>query len=167
MAGYSTNNSDRFNKLVLYARLWTLKAPPPFSGTEAYRIVARDAVRQRSVRGLPRQRVDEISPSAWFDTWWQGNLATDPTGAKQNPLLRVMNGVLKDIVDYWGAGKATRDPENIRVPTLLILAEWDQDTPLYMAQELFTKLVDTPYKRHVVLGEEGTHGVAIERTGCI
>jgi hypothetical protein len=51
--------------------------------------------------------------------------------------VRAPNGVLKDIVDYWGAGKATWEPEMIRVPTLLILAEWDQDTPLYMAQEVF------------------------------
>jgi pimeloyl-ACP methyl ester carboxylesterase len=70
--------------------------------------------------------------------------------------------VLKDIVEYWGAGKATWEPEKIRVPTLVILAEWDQDTPLYMAQEVFAKLVNTPYKRHVVIGE-GTHAVALEK----
>ncbi len=160
MAGYTMDNNDRVNKLVLYAPLWILKAPPTFSVSGAYRTVTRDAVRQRGVRGIPPQRIEEISPSAWFDTWWQGNLATDPDGAKQNPpVLRAPNGVLKDLVDQWGAGKATWDPEKIRVPTLVILAEWDQDNPLYMAQEVFAKLVNTPYKRHVVLGE-GTHTVA-------
>jgi len=163
MAGYTMTHNDRVNKLVLYAPLWTLKAPPPFSGSGAYRTVARDAARQRGIRGIPPQRVEEISPTAWFDTWWQGNLATDPPGAKQNPpVLRAPNGVLKDIVDYWGTGKATWEPEKIRVPTLLILAEWDQETPLYMAQEVFARLVNTPYKRHVVLGE-GTHVVALEK----
>lgn len=163
MAGYTMNNNDKVNKLVLYAPLWTLKAPPPFSGSGAYRTVLRDPARQRGARGIPPQRVEEISPSAWFDAWWQGNLATDPAGAKLNPpVLRAPNGVLKDIVDYWGAGKATWDPEKIRVPTLLILAEWDQETPLYMAQEVFAKLVNTPYKRHVVIGE-GTHAVALEK----
>jgi pimeloyl-ACP methyl ester carboxylesterase len=67
-----------------------------------------------------------------------------------------------DIVEYWGAGKATWEPEKVRVPTLLILAEWNQDTPLYMAQEVFTKLVNPPYKRLVVIGE-GTHTVAVEK----
>ena len=163
MAGYTTNNNDRVNKLVLYAPVWHFKAPPPISGAGAYRAVARDAVRQRSVRGIPAQRVEEISPSAWFDIWWQGNLATDPVGAKQNPpVLRAPNGVLKDLVDNWGAGKATWEPEKIRVPTLVILAEWDQDTPLYMAQEVFAGLINTPYKRHVVIGE-GTHAVALEK----
>ncbi|HLC40239.1 MAG TPA: alpha/beta fold hydrolase [Methylomirabilota bacterium] len=163
MAGYTMNNNERVNKLVLYAPLWYLKAPPPFSGSGAYRTASRDAARQRGIRGIPPQRVEEISPSAWFDSWWQGNLATDPAGAKQNPpVIRAPNGVLKDIVDYWGASKATWEPEKIRVPTLLILAEWDQDTPLYMAQEVFARLVNTPYKRHLVLGE-GTHTVAVEK----
>ena len=163
MAGYTMSNSERVNKLVLYAPLWHLKAPPPFSGSGAYRVVSSDAARQRGIRGIPPQRVEEISPSAWFDAWWQANLATDPVGAKQDPpVIRAPNGVLKDIVEYWGAGKATWEPEKIRVPTLLILAEWDQDTPLYMAQEIFAKLVNAPYKRHVGIGE-GTHSVAIEK----
>jgi len=148
MAGYAMNNNERVSKLTLYA---------------AYRVVLRDAARQRGIRGIPPQRVEEISPTAWFDAWWQANLATDPVGAKQDPpVIRAPNGVLKDIVDYWGAGKATWEPEMIRVPTLLILAEWDQDTPLDMAQEIFAKLVNAPYKRHVVIGE-GTHTVALEK----
>jgi pimeloyl-ACP methyl ester carboxylesterase len=163
MGGYTMSNNDKVNKLVLYAPLWTLKAPPPISGSGAYRAVMRDPARQRGARGIPAQRVEEISPSAWFDTWWQGNLATDPDGAKQNPpVVRAPNGVLKDIVEYWGAGKATWEPEKIRVPTFVILAEWDQDTPLYMAQEVFARLVNAPYKRYVVIGE-GTHAVALEK----
>ena len=163
MAGYTMNNNDKVNKLVLYAPLWTLKAPPPISGSGAYRAVTREPARQRGARGIPAQRVEEISPTAWFDQWWQGNLATDPAGAKQNPpVVRAPNGVLKDIVDFWGVGKATWEPEKIRVPTLLILAEWDQDTPLFMAQEVFARLTNAPYKRHVVIGE-GTHAVALEK----
>jgi pimeloyl-ACP methyl ester carboxylesterase len=163
MAGYTMDHNDKVNKLVLYAPLWHLREPPPFSGSGAYRVAPRDGVRQRSIRGIPPQRVEEISPIVWFDTWWQAALATDPVGAKQSPpVIRAPNGVLKDIVDYWGAGKSTWEPEKIRVPTMLILAEWDQDTPLYMAQEVFAKLVNTPYKRHVVIGE-GTHTVAIEK----
>jgi pimeloyl-ACP methyl ester carboxylesterase len=163
MAGYAMDHNDRVNKLVLYAPLWTLKAPPPISGSGAYRAVARDSARQRGLRGIPPQRAEEISPTAWFDIWWQANLATDPEGAKQEPpVLRAPNGVLRDVGDYWGAGKPTWEPEKIRVPTLVILAEWDQDTPLYMAQEVFARLVNTPYKRHVVIGE-GTHAVALER----
>jgi pimeloyl-ACP methyl ester carboxylesterase len=163
MAGYTTANNDKVNKLVLYAPLWNLKAPPPFSGVGAYRTVLRDVARQRGIRGIPAERVEEISPTAWFDKWWEGNLATDPEGAKRNPpVIRAPNGILKDLADYWGAGKQTYEPEKIRVPTMLIVAEWDQDTPLFMAQEVFAKLVNTPNKRYVVIGE-GTHAVVVEK----
>ena len=85
-------------------------------------------------------------------------------GAAQSPpVLRAPNGVIQDLLkDYWAAGKPTYDPAKIKVPALVILAEWDQDTPLYMAQELFPRLVSTPRKRHVVLGE-GTHSVCLEK----
>jgi pimeloyl-ACP methyl ester carboxylesterase len=48
------------------------------------------------------------------------------------------------------------------VPTLLILAEWDQDTPAYMAQALFPLLTNAPRKRYVEIGE-GTHTVIMEK----
>src|SRR5262249_20508939 len=115
------------------------------------------------IRGIPPEGGGHARPPGGSDAGGRAPLATDPVGAKQNPpVVRAPNGVLKDIVDYWGAGKATWEPEMIRVPTLLILAEWDQDTPLYMAQEVFAKLVNAPYKRHVVIGE-GTHTVALEK----
>ena len=163
MAGYTAANNDKVNKLVLYAPLWMLKAPPPFSGSGAYRTASYDQVRKRGLNGIPPQLVEEISPASWFDKWWQATLETDPVGAKQNPpVIRAPNGVLKDIAEFLGAGKATYEPEMIRVPTLLILAEWDQDAPLYMAQEVFSKLVNAPYKRLVIIGQ-GTHTVAIEK----
>jgi pimeloyl-ACP methyl ester carboxylesterase len=163
MAGYAMNNNERVNKLVLYAPLWHLKTPIPFGGSGAYRTASKESARQRAIRGIPAPRVEEISPMAWFEKWWEANMVADPVGAKQNPpAVRAPNGVLKDLLDYWSNRKSTWEPERIRVPTLLILAEWDQDTPLYMAQEIFARLVNAPYKRHVVIGE-GTHTVAIEK----
>ena len=66
------------------------------------------------------------------------------------------------VVRYWGRGEIPWKPENIRVPVLLIKAEWDRDTPAYMAQNLFPKLTGAPYKRYVEIGE-GTHTVIMER----
>jgi esterase/lipase len=69
--------------------------------------------------------------------------------------------VVEDGRLYWGAGKAIYDPALIRVPTLLILAEWDADTPPDMAQTLFPLLVNASPKKLVILSE-GTHGVMNE-----
>ena len=60
------------------------------------------------------------------------------------------------------AGKATFDPAKIAAPTLLVLGEWDQDTPPYMAQTLFPLLVNAKWRR-LTLISEGTHGIALEK----
>ena len=80
----------------------------------------------------------------------------------KNPPFATTAEAIQDVKDYWAAGKPTYHPARIEVPTLVIVAEWDQDTPLYMAQELFPRLVNTPRKRQVVLGE-GTHSVCLEK----
>ncbi len=163
MAGYTAKNNEKVNRLVLYATLWTLKSAGPISGAGAYRSVQKDPARQRGMRGIPADRVQVISPDAWFDQWWAANLATDPEGAKQTPpVVRAPNGVIDDIAKYWAQGKPTWDPAEIRVPVLMVIAEWDQDTPLYMSYEVFPQLKNAPLKRLVVLGE-GTHAIALEK----
>ena len=89
--------------------------------------------------------------------------ATDPVGAKMNPsVVRAPNGVVQDGTEFFGAGKPYYDPAKITVPTLLVGAEWDRDTPPYMAQTLFPLLVNAPGKRYVALAE-GTHTIIMER----
>src|SRR5271165_3662796 len=76
--------------------------------------------------------------------------------------LRAPNGVLQDIRDYWANGKAQYDPADIRVPTLLIHAEWDADLPSDQARGYFAKLTNAPYKRYIEIGE-GTHSIMMEK----
>ena len=78
------------------------------------------------------------------------------------PVLRAPNGVVQDGDEFLGAGKAYYDPRKITVPTLLVLGEWDRDTPPYMAQALFPLLVNAPGKRYVLLAE-GTHTIIMEK----
>lgn len=163
MGTYTAGNNAKVRKLVLYAPLYAMKDSPPISGQGAYREVQREPARQRSIRGIPAARVEEIAPRAWFDKWFDANLATDPVGAAKNPpVVRAPNGVIKDIGEIWSKGRSPYDPADIRVPTLLIIAEWDQDTPLYMAQDVFAKMTNSPDKRFVILGE-GTHAIVLEK----
>ena len=78
------------------------------------------------------------------------------------PVVRAPNGVIQDGAEYFSAGKAYYDPAKITVPTLLVQAEWDRDTPPYMAQTLFPLLVNSPGKRYVLLAE-GTHTIVMEK----
>jgi pimeloyl-ACP methyl ester carboxylesterase len=167
MAGYTAQSAGKVERLVLYAPVWirttaslVQTGPGP---TPAYRSVSRDAALGRWLTGVPEDKKAALIPAGWFDAWADATFATDPDGAKQNPpVLRAPNGVVQDGLDFWSAGKATYDPARITVPTLLIHAEWDRDTPAYMAQTLFPLLVNAPGKRYVQLAE-GTHTIIMEK----
>jgi pimeloyl-ACP methyl ester carboxylesterase len=166
MAAYTVQNPDKVHRLVLYGPLW-LRTPPPADKAEpeqplgAYRTITKDAARKRWLNNVPDQKQKTVIPPGWFETWVDATWATDPTAAKSG-LLRAPNGVLQDVRSYWSAGKPYYDPARITAPTLIAHAEWDTDTPVHMAQQLFGLLINAPWKRMVEIGE-GTHTVIMEK----
>ncbi|GJD28786.1 hypothetical protein PMNALOAF_0015 [Methylobacterium adhaesivum] len=166
MGLYTSQNNAKVNRLVLYAPQWLATAPLNL-GTAgplgAYRAVSRETARDRWLKGVPEDKKAGLIPPGWFEQWADATFATDTVGAAQTPpVLRAPNGILADSQDYWQAGKPLYDPGLIRVPTLVIHAEWDADLPSYQAQGYFAKLTATPYKRFIELGE-GTHTVMMEK----
>jgi pimeloyl-ACP methyl ester carboxylesterase len=164
MGAYAAANSDKINKLVLYAPMW-LRNTPSLIGADgplgAYRAVTKESARKRWLTGVPEDKQAELIPAGWFDAWAEATWETDPE-ARESGQLRAPNGVIQDGREYWASGKPYYDPANIRVPTLLIKAEWDQDTPAYMSQALLPLLKNAPAKRYVEIGE-GTHTVIMEK----
>ena len=65
-------------------------------------------------------------------------------------------------ITIGGYAEAARRLAALRLPTLLVQGEWDQDLPPYMAQTLFPLLVNSPGKRYVMLAE-GTHTIIMEK----
>lgn len=163
---YTAGNNSKIERLVLYAPSFIRTTPSAIAiegPLGAYRMVTKEAAAKRRRSGLTEAQAKDVMPQEWFEAWWAANMALDPVGAAQDPpVVRAPNGVVEDGQRYWSAGKAYYEPSNIRVPTLVILAEWDADTPPYMAQAVFAKLTGTPRKRMVMIGE-GTHGVALEK----
>jgi pimeloyl-ACP methyl ester carboxylesterase len=166
MGAYTAQYNSKVERLLLYAPLWLLKDAPPIGGSGplgAYRTVTKEDAKKRMVRGVPPERQKEILPDAWFDAWWESAVSPDAVGREQNPpVVRAPNGVIEDLRKYWMSGKPYYDPMQITVPTLVILAEWDADTPPYMAQTVFTSLKKTSIKRLVMIGE-GTHSIVMEK----
>ncbi len=167
MATYTTQNASKVERLVLYAPAWIRQTPSLVQAGPgqlgAYRMVTRDQARERWYTGVAEDKKASLIPAGWFEAWADATFATDPVGAAMNPpVVRAPNGVVQDGQQYTGAGKAYYDPSKITVPTLLIHAEWDRDTPPYMAQTLFPLLVNSPGKRYVELAE-GTHSIIMER----
>jgi pimeloyl-ACP methyl ester carboxylesterase len=97
-----------------------------------------------------------------FETWSAAAIATDPVGSIQSPpVLRSPAGTVQDTRDYWQAGKPYYDPENIKVPTLVIVGEWDGLTRPDGAQ-VFHRLPSGADKRFVEIGE-ATHLALLEK----
>jgi pimeloyl-ACP methyl ester carboxylesterase len=166
MGAYTVQNSDKVNKLVLYAPQWirtTASLVQAGAKVGAYRTVSRDAAKGRWLTGVPEDKKATLIPPGWFEAWVDATFATDPVGSKRTPqVLRAPNGVVQDGLEYWSAGKPLYDPAGIRVPTFLAHAEWDADLPSYMLYAYFAKLTNAPYKRYVEIGE-GTHTVIMEK----
>jgi pimeloyl-ACP methyl ester carboxylesterase len=163
---YAAQNNDKVERLVLYAPLWLRQTPSSIrveGPLGAYRTVTMEAARQRWLTGVAVEKQKDLIPSGWFEAWWKANLEADPVGAEQNPpVVRAPNGVVEDGQRYWNVDTRYYDASQIQVPVLLVHAEWDADTPAYMAQALFARLTGAPIKRYVIVGE-GTHTVIMER----
>jgi pimeloyl-ACP methyl ester carboxylesterase len=167
MATYTSQNASKVERLVLYAPAWIRTTPSLVQAgpgpTPAYRVVRKDQAKERWLTGVPEDKKAGLIPAGWFEAWADATWATDPKSAASDPpVLRAPNGVVQDGNEFFGAGKAYYDPAKITVPTMLVVAEWDRDTPPYMAQTLFPLLVNAPGKRLVMLGE-GTHTIIMER----
>jgi pimeloyl-ACP methyl ester carboxylesterase len=111
---------------------------------------------------VPEDKKASLIPSGWFERWADAAFATDPKGGGKT--LRALNGVAEDFREYWFGSppKAYWDPARISSPVLLVVAEWDRESPPYMTQTLFPLLINAPCERLTVLSE-GTHWIAMER----
>jgi pimeloyl-ACP methyl ester carboxylesterase len=172
MATYTTQNPDKVERLVLYAPQWiraagvrsVVEAQAGSGPLGAYRLVTAAQTLARRLNGVRPEKQADLFPQGWFDEWVTANWAQDPQAARHDPpAIRAPNGVVQDGKEFWAQGKPYYDPAKITVPTLLVLGEWDADTPPYMAQALFPLLVNAPGKRLVILGE-GTHTIFMEKS---
>ncbi|MBR0679734.1 alpha/beta hydrolase [Roseomonas eburnea] len=168
MARFAADSPNLVDRLVLVAPPWTpAGVAAPVAGTEgplgAYRLVTQAEARRQWIAGVPEPRRAALIPPGWFEHWAGVTWATDPEGLRRNPqVLRVPNGGLHDLRENEQAGRASWDPAKLRAPTLLVVAEWDRETPPAMAAAIFPLLVNSSGKRLVVLGE-GTHTMPLER----
>ncbi|GGI29652.1 alpha/beta hydrolase [Bradyrhizobium guangdongense] len=163
---YTADNNDKIEKLALIAPLWLLDTPAPIDSggaLGAYRKVPVLGFRERWLAAAPEAARASLIPEGWFERWAEASLATDPQGNTERPrVMRAVNGPIQDIRDYWAAGKPLYDASDIRVPVLLVHAEWDRDVTTSSTQDLFLSLKRAPYRRWVEIGE-GTHMVLLEK----
>jgi pimeloyl-ACP methyl ester carboxylesterase len=163
---YAASNPERVERLVMHAPLWLRRIPGGLrvdGPLGAYRTVTFDAARQRWLNGVPEEKQKDLISDGVLEAWWQANMDADPIGARMSPpAVRAPNGLLVDAFKYWEADTRYYDPSAIRSPVLMVVGEWDVDTPAYMAQAILARLTGSPRKRLVIVGE-GTHHLMLER----
>ena len=162
---YSAKNPDRVERLVLCAPLWLRRVPGGLrvdGQMGAYRCVTFEAAKQRWLNGVPADRHQDVIPPGVLEAWWKANMEADPVGATLSPsAVRAPSGLLVDALQYWEADTRYYDPAAISAPVLMVVGDWDVDTPAYMAQAILTRL-GSRNKRLVIVGE-GTHHLMLER----
>lgn len=162
---YTAGHNEAVERLSLYAPVWDRmqSGPSPIhveGKIGAYRTVDREATLKRRLGGLDERQKAGIIPAGWFDQWWSAVSATDPAGGGKT--VRAPNGVVLDGAEYWNQGRPLYDPARIAVPLLVVVGEWDNDTPPYMAQTVFPLFTGPPWKRLAILGG-ATHTMLMER----
>jgi len=167
MGKYTVEHNDKVNKLVLYAPQWLRQGGPALTDNGgalgAYRVASISDAKKRWLAGVPENAKSTLIPEGWFEKWADATFDTDPWGKNQSPKkLRAPNGTVQDVREYWAVGKPVYDPKDIRVPVMLVHAEWDADLPSYMLYEYFTKLENAPYKIMLQISE-GTHTLIMEK----
>jgi pimeloyl-ACP methyl ester carboxylesterase len=164
MGRYAAEHKDKVHRLVLYAPVW-LHEPPstPAPKLGAYRTWTMDNVRKGVQTGAPESKKDQLLSPDVFAAWSACEIATDPEGATQSPpRVRTPNGYYADEQDYLMAGKPLWEPAEIAAPALVVVGDWDGVQPPSRAETVFNRLVNTPERRLVQIGE-ATHLVLLER----
>ena len=163
---YAATHPDKTERLVMYAPLWLRRIPGGLrvdGQMGAYRAVTFEAAKQRWLNGVAADRQQDLIQPGVLESWWKANMEADPVGATMSPpAVRAPNGLLVDAFKYWEADTRYYDPSAIRAPVLMVVGDWDVDTPAYMAQAILARLTSSPTKRLVIVGD-GTHHLMLEK----
>ena len=128
----------------------------------AWRASAKDeapnAGCSRRARGMARNSMPLMSSSLLE----RGSSPVIRRRASSPPVLRAPNGVILDAQRFW-MKKPDLGSGGIECPVLIVMGEWDADTPTSMANRIFPLLTRAKSKKLAILGR-GTHTIALERT---
>ncbi|MEM7405213.1 MAG: alpha/beta fold hydrolase [Pseudomonadota bacterium] len=149
----------QIERLVLYGALWLLDEPPAISnGAQpgAWREVSADDMVVRWCRGLDEAGIEAVGGLDVMKRW-----ANDVIATTNDTVLRAPAGVVKDVIEHWGAGRPTYAPERIRAPTLVVVGAWDRETTPAQGYAVYGRLTSAAERRYVTI-DAATHSALLE-----
>lgn len=121
----ASRGRQSLRRIVLHAPQWLRDTPSAMVTPEAlrqsYRSVNPAALQRRWFLGLRNGPRAIVQQRGWDRAFLS---ALEAAGE-----LRVPNGTIRDIADYWNAGRPFYDPAMISVPARVIVGDADVDTP--------------------------------------
>lgn len=160
---YASKYPAKIAKLTLFAAITVRqenslpeKVTRPFESlTPEQRISAMKSL-------TPAAEQSRLAPEI-FTNWGKTWLQSDPLAAKfKSDSVRFPSGPSVDI-EALLHNAPYYNPEEIRVPTLIIRGEWDTYPDNQDAEKLFSSLKNAPQKKYVVI-EKGTHVMHLEES---
>jgi pimeloyl-ACP methyl ester carboxylesterase len=175
---YSSLNSEKIRKLVMYAPAYALPVHTnlgPGSGLQnrrkpyefnyalgAYRTASTAQNTARWDGEIPVQDKSQYRDPELPAAFWNECMATDPTSNTRNPpALRAPNGVLEDTF-MQATGRRMWNASSIYVPTLVIAGEYDTWSYPEDRELLMRDLANAPAKKSVLI-KDATHFVLFEK----
>jgi len=166
MAAYAPAITDRVNKLLLYAPQWIaprLGSSRPAGRSAAYRVVQRMRRKRRWLTGVRRLRSRADSSRLVPKAWAAATFSSDPWGVNRTRKNARRRTAPSRTRANTGAQASVLEPETIRVPTLLLVGEWDQDTPALHGAGHCLRSSSTRPTSELVPDREATHTVLMEK----
>ena len=121
--------------------------------TRAYREVDPIVFQERWFKGLDPAIAELVEKRGWT------RILTDAL-ASGNARIRVPNGSVRDIANFWMANRPLYEPRLIAAPTLVIVGTQDRDTPPVIGRAVYDLL--TVSDRRFVEVPGGTHFMLME-----
>jgi pimeloyl-ACP methyl ester carboxylesterase len=175
---YSSLNSEKVHKLVMYAPLYSFahhtnlgagsgsqnkRKPNEFNyALGAYRLGSKAGNDARWDGEIPVPDKNSYREEGVRDAFALEALKTDPTSETRSPpSLRAPNGVLEDSF-MQATGRALWNASSIYVPTLVIAGEFDTWSYAEDREGLMRDLINAPARKQVVI-KNATHFVLFEK----
>ncbi|MBB3103430.1 pimeloyl-ACP methyl ester carboxylesterase [Azomonas macrocytogenes] len=161
---YAAAHVDAVQSLTLLGPVWprSPSSTQPSSQLGPWAYWTFEDSLNKLQNGAPQNERANLFPAQDRDVWEKALLASQPAAAKSSPAkFRSPTGVVADAREYWGAGKLPYNPEDIRVPTFIVVGQWDAVTPPSGADALYLALKNSPLRSSLHI-PRATHFVAVE-----
>jgi pimeloyl-ACP methyl ester carboxylesterase len=142
-AALAAQAPDYIQRLVLYGAQWmreTSQMVTPQALSQSYRVIDPERLVDRWFSGLKPAHQKTVLERGWVGTLTEALKVQNRDANGVAEPFSAPNGCIKDIAQYWMAGRPLYDPGRINMPCLMVVGTDDVDTPPSQSRKVFNRL---------------------------